>query len=62
MASKMENPTRAAQGVPDDFVKTKSAENNLDDLRAQYLVETFALSPDTACAVAELVFGNGGGG
>jgi hypothetical protein len=59
----MENPARAARGVPDDFVeKTKNPENNLDDLRAQYLVEIFALSPDTACTIAELVFGNGGGG
>jgi hypothetical protein len=41
--------------VPLDSSNT--CQNNLSERRAQYLSEIFALSPDTACLLAELAFG-----
>ncbi|WP_253601147.1 hypothetical protein [Bradyrhizobium elkanii] len=38
-------------------VLANSSENNLDDLRVQYLAEIFALPPSTAVTIAELAFG-----
>ncbi len=61
MASQMENPALSTRGVPVTVQadSTNSPEYALETLRAQYLAEVFALSPDTACTIAELAFGGG---
>lgn len=38
------------------------SENSLENIRAQYLAEIFALSAATSCTIAELAFGFGEGG
>ena len=62
MTYKMENPARAARGVPEVSLAGSKIdpELNLETLRQQYLAEIFALTPNTATTIAELAFGEGG--
>lgn len=59
MASKKENPARAARGCPVTVQAdgSNNPEYALTHLRAQYLAEIFALPAGMALTVAELAFG-----
>ena len=59
--SKPLKPATARHGEPASKTEQLGGQlkvtNTLDDLRAQYLSEVFALPADTAVTIAELAFG-----